>query len=257
MEKIFFIVLVGYLILVSILDMITKETPYFISFPFLLIGFFSNILLFLNNFSIFLVINILLAFLISYFKYRYGLWGGGDLLMFIGVSFYLNLIFPTIKFSIIYFLFFMYIATLFYNTSYVLFYYFKEKLMSKYELILIFLLIITFFLNKTFFIFLLLIYLMIIVNKVDLFIFTKKVDIDDLKEEDWIAFPVYKNNKKILDPKDVKEGITKEIIRDLKKKGVKSVYIKEVVPYLPTFLIGFLLMYWFFNYFSLFFLFFI
>ncbi len=253
MDLIVVSITLSFLILVSILDLLTKETPYFVSFAFILIGFFANLILLIQNFSWFLIINIILAFLISYFKYKLGLWGGGDFLMFLGMAFYLNLTFPFLKFSVLYYLIFLYLATLIYNILYVLVIYFKNKFFSKYELIFFIFSFFLFFLDKFLAIFPLLLWLIVVINKLDLLYFTKKISIDQLKEEDWIAYKIYKNDKIILDPKDFKEGIDEQTIKKLKELGIRSVYIKDGIPYLPAFLLAylFLLTFSFFDFFFL------
>ncbi len=230
----------SFLLLVSFLDLLTKETPYFISFPFLIVGFFSNVVLFFFYPSFFLIINIILAFLISYLKYKFGLWGGGDFLMFLGMSFYLNLTFPYLKFNILYFLFALYLSTLFYNIIYVFFIYFKKNLFSKYELIFIFLLFAFWFINKFFFFFIFLFWILIMIHKLDLLYFTKKVSINNLKEEDWIAYKIYREKEIVLDPKKCREGVDEETIQKLKQLKVEVVYVKEGIPYLPAFFLAYL-----------------
>jgi len=240
MDLIIISITLSFLILVSILDLLTRETPYFISFAFILIGFFANLILLTQNFSWFLIINIILAFLISYFKYRLGLWGGGDFLMFLGIVFYLNLAFPFLEFNVFYYLFSLYLATLVYNIIYVLIIYFKHKFFNKYETIFFIFFFLLFFINKFLAIFLLLLWLIVVINKLDLLYFTKKVSINELKEEDWIAYEVYKDDKVVLEPEEFKEGIDEQTIKKLKQLGIKNVYIKDGIPYLPAFLLAYL-----------------
>jgi Flp pilus assembly protein protease CpaA len=235
----------------AILDLKTKETPYFLSFSLILSGVLSLIINLLTNFQISLIeiyfINLLSAFFISFFKYKLGFWGGGDFLVFVGTSFFITILFPFL-FSPLLFLIFIYIATLFYNTFYLIFIYLKENFISKYEIIF-FVLLLASLISKNFFLslFILIIWLFIVLHKLNTLYFIKKIPVKNLKEEDWLAYEVYKNNEVILKPSDVKEGLTKEHIKLLKEKNVKFVYIKDGIPYLPTFLLGFLLMLFFSN----------
>ncbi len=61
-----------------------------------------------------------------------------------------------------------------------------------------------------------------------------------LTEGDWIAKPVHVKGKYVCGPKDL--GVTKEKISMLKRLKVKSVMIKEGIPFVPSFLIAFFLL---------------
>jgi prepilin peptidase CpaA len=65
---------------------------------------------------------------------------------------------------------------------------------------------------------------------------------EKLTEGDWIAKTVKAKGKYICGPKDL--GITKEQIKLLKKMKVKEVLVREGVPFVPSFLIAFLLALW-------------
>ncbi len=59
----------------------------------------------------------------------------------------------------------------------------------------------------------------------------------ELTEGDWVAQEVIVHGKRICGPSDI--GLTKEQIRELIKKHVKGVIIKEGMPFVPPFFIGF------------------
>ena len=61
----------------------------------------------------------------------------------------------------------------------------------------------------------------------------------DLTEGEWIQKRVTVNGKYICGPKDL--GVSEEQIKRLKKLGVKSVIVKIGIPFIPAFLIGFLI----------------
>ncbi|MBI2142083.1 hypothetical protein HYU15_01165 [Candidatus Woesearchaeota archaeon] len=71
----------------------------------------------------------------------------------------------------------------------------------------------------------------------------KYVGPEKLTEGDWIAKDVYVNRKYVCGPKDL--GIEKSQIRKLMKyklQGkIRKVLIKEGIPFVPSFLIAFLL----------------
>ncbi len=60
-----------------------------------------------------------------------------------------------------------------------------------------------------------------------------------LTEGDWIVDDVVVGGERVTGPKDL--GISKQQIATLVKKKVKSVRIKEGIPFVPSFLIAFLL----------------
>lgn len=73
----------------------------------------------------------------------------------------------------------------------------------------------------------------------------KNVSPSELTEGDWIAEEVKIKGKKVVGPKDL--GISKKQIDKLKKHKIKKVLIKEGVPFVPSFLISFIITYFFGN----------
>ncbi|MFC1728249.1 prepilin peptidase [Nanoarchaeota archaeon] len=82
------------------------------------------------------------------------------------------------------------------------------------------------------------------------FLFTKSVEnssmykfykINKLTEGDWIAKIIKHRGKQICGPKD--KGITKEQIKLLKKYKINQVLVKEGIPFIPSFLIAFVITY--------------
>ena len=80
------------------------------------------------------------------------------------------------------------------------------------------------------------------VKAVELCSMHKRVKPSKLTEGDWIARPVFVKKKYIVGPKDL--GISKEKILLLKRLKVKEVIVKEGIPFIPSFLIAFLLSLW-------------
>lgn len=60
-----------------------------------------------------------------------------------------------------------------------------------------------------------------------------------LTEGDWIAKNVVIRGKYVCGPKDL--GVTKKTIQQLKRLNVKSVLVKEGIPFVPSFFIAFVL----------------
>jgi len=65
----------------------------------------------------------------------------------------------------------------------------------------------------------------------------KKIKTEELTEGDWVINSLNKKNNKKM--KINKTGITKEEIEKLKKLGIKKVIIKQGIPFVPSFLIGY------------------
>src|SRR3989338_8652602 len=83
------------------------------------------------------------------------------------------------------------------------------------------------------------VYLWISTKAIEKVCMIKKLPPTKLTEGDWIAEEVYVKNKYICGPKDL--GIEREQITLLKRLKVKFVLVKEGIPFIPSFLFGFLL----------------
>jgi len=101
-----------------------------------------------------------------------------------------------------------------------------------FRMLLIFLALLIPFLN----------YLIIGIKSVEAVCMYKRVKPKDLTEGDWIADDIYIKGKRICGPKDL--GIEKKQIRKLIKSRVKSVVIRIGIPFVPSFLIAFLMTLW-------------
>ncbi|MFH1916870.1 MAG: A24 family peptidase [Nanoarchaeota archaeon] len=86
-------------------------------------------------------------------------------------------------------------------------------------------------------------YLWIIAKTVEHTCMTKEVPIQALTEGDWILKDVIVSGKRITGPKDL--GISKEQIAELlrlkKQKKISKIWIKIGIPFVPSFLFGFLI----------------
>jgi len=82
-------------------------------------------------------------------------------------------------------------------------------------------------------------YLILFVRSVEKSCMLKRVRPSELTEGDWIAKDVIIKKKRICGPKDL--GIEKAQIRKLLKLKVKSVIIKVGIPFVPSFLLAFLM----------------
>lgn len=82
-------------------------------------------------------------------------------------------------------------------------------------------------------------YLWIGVKSVEKACMHKLIFVSKLTEGDWIVKDVKVRGKKICGPKDL--GITKKQIKLLKKHKIKKILIKEGMPFVPSFFIGFVI----------------
>ncbi len=96
---------------------------------------------------------------------------------------------------------------------------------------------------------LVLFYLWIFVKAVEKTCMIKKIEPDKLTEGDWIVKDISYRGKKICGPKDL--GIEKKQIRELvklyKQKKIKKVLIKEGIPFVPSFLVAYIISLFFGN----------
>ncbi len=66
----------------------------------------------------------------------------------------------------------------------------------------------------------------------------KSIPVNELTEGDWIVKDILVKGKKICGPKDL--GITLEQIEELKKHHIKEIVVKEGIPFIPGFLLGYI-----------------
>ncbi|MFC1698070.1 prepilin peptidase [Nanoarchaeota archaeon] len=86
-------------------------------------------------------------------------------------------------------------------------------------------------------------YLITFVKSVEKTCMLKSVPPEKLTEGDWIAEEVKVNNKYICGPKDlgIEKHQIKQLIKFKKQKKIKLILIKEGIPFVPSFLIAFLI----------------
>lgn len=93
-------------------------------------------------------------------------------------------------------------------------------------------------------------YLFIISKVVEKVCMIKTIPVRALTEGDWIVEDVVVKGKRICGPKDL--GVSVDQIEELKKKKVRTIKIKEGIPFIPGFLLGYILMVVFGNWLSYF-----
>jgi Flp pilus assembly protein protease CpaA len=81
-------------------------------------------------------------------------------------------------------------------------------------------------------------YLSLLIKSVEKTCMLREANPSELVEGDWIAKDVMVKGKKLAGPKDL--GVSKKQIAELKKHNVK-VIVKDGIPFVPSFLIAFIL----------------
>ena len=94
-------------------------------------------------------------------------------------------------------------------------------------------------------------YMIIMSKVVEQVCMIKTIPVRALTEGDWIVEDIIIKGKQICGPKDL--GISLNQIAKLKKNKIKTIKIKEGIPFIPGFLLGYILMVLFGNWLTLFF----
>jgi len=260
----------------SFTDLKTREVPDWLSFSLIFSGLGLRLLFSLTDFSwmIFFsgVIGFLACVVVGYLMFYSGQWGGGDakLLMGVGALVGLDFVFPP---KLLFFL----VALLVVGAVYGLFWVFAlaiknwskfatefvrlHRRFSKLSLILFtlsaFLLVLFLVLSLEsvfwlpFVVFALFpvggFYLWLFFKSVEVVSFFKRVSPTQLTEGDWVVNDIVINGEKICGPKDL--GLEKDQIARLVKfwqsGKIKTVLIKEGIPFVPSFLFAFLILFGF------------
>jgi Flp pilus assembly protein protease CpaA len=250
-------------LIASITDIKTKEVPDWLNFSLLSIALGIRLIysLITNYWSYFLyaVIASIILFGIGLSLYYLKQWGGGDVKLLIALG-ALFAYFQKDKFFMFKFIIALLIAGAIYGLFYSILLAIKNKekfinqtkiLLSKYrnirKIVLIMLLLTIIFLfidlnNDIKFIIVMTVitliiyfYIYILVKAVENICMYRKININDLKEEDWLAEDIKLENKTI---KKTIPGITKKHIALLKKSKIKYIKIKEGIPFIPSFFLA-------------------
>jgi len=260
------------LIIASWCDIKTREVPDWLNYSLIAFALASAVTLSIyHNYSHIFFESLLGAgfgVLIGLAMFYTGQWGGGDAKLIIGIAALIGFSVSDISKSSMYFLVFL-VNILLVGSLYGLGYSFvkaiinyklfkpaiEEKLRSKTALIIRIILLVLgigafiflvasrsiesavlFGLALAFFLFF---YLWAFVSTVEQVCMIKKTPVSKLTEGDWISGNVMKGKKIILQPQ--KTGLTLEDIALLKKKKIKEVLVKIGVPFVPSFLIAYIL----------------
>ena len=266
------------LIIGSITDLKNREVPDYVSYSLIFFAFASAIMYSIIQWSYIPIAQTAMGFIvgliIAYTMFYLGQWGGGDskLIMGLGAALGFNLfaLFGEKNYWLLIFLFLTVIVGavygLFWSIALAIKHHreFRKALIAlshkKHILIirrialvlLIVFTIVTFFfvpqefrliifsfIAVVFFMF----YIWLFVKVIELGCMVKDVSVSKLTEGDWIYKNIKIGKKYLAGPKDL--GISREQITLLKKYvklgKIKKVTIKEGIPFIPAFLIAFIL----------------
>ena len=262
------------LLIGSITDLKTREVPDWVNYGLVISGLGLNLLfstIYLNpSFVINSIIGFLIFFGIAYIMFYAGQWGGGDskILMGLGAMIGIDVGFETPQFLFGFFISALFIGAI-YGLLWSIFLVFKNRqkfwkefnrILSKNNIVkskkimliaLTLLLVILFFIDLYYikilvlslaFLALTTFYLWIFVRAIEKSSMHKLVEPSKLTEGDWIVNDIFVGKQYICGPKDL--GIDKKQIKKLvefyKRGKVKKILIKEGIPFVPSFLIAFI-----------------
>jgi len=271
-EVFLLIIALAWLIFASVSDIKTHEVPDWLSYSLIAIGLTSALLNSLIFYEIKFLIHSLFAFgsffLFSLLLYYTRQWGGGDVKLLAA----LIALFPIYPEELLYylnpnldlpFILILILNIIIFGALYSIVYgiylikknkvnLIKEiknyKLNKIYILIPLIILTISFLIQdlilKLFFLSLGIIilitpFLLIYVKIIEKRCMLKKININKLTEGDWITENIYYKGKLVYNKNST--GIIKEQISLLKKIRIKTVIIKEGIPFVPVFLISFII----------------
>jgi len=266
-DLVFLIIVLIYLILASVYDIKTREVPDFLSYSLLAIALFFALSksIYFHTFSFIIqsLFGILIFIILSFFLYYTRQWGGGDakLLIALGASFpvypgfLLNYFSPNLSMPfLIIFLINLAVFGSLYSVLYAIIIVARQKnslksFNKKYLIFLYFslaLFLISFSLQKTFSLLLIATALVILYPFLFHFIkifeknfMFKTLPLSKITEGDWLSENIYKNKKLILSKNS--PGLTLKDIKKLKALKIKQVKIKYGMPFIPSFLIAFII----------------
>ncbi len=241
------------LLISSFIDFKTKEVPDFLTNTFIVFGVLSQVILWIffptQERLFFTLLYFSISLLLSLSMYYSGVWGGGDVKVLIACSFLFGYL-ESDKLFFLKFLLNFLVAGAAYGTCFYAYYFVRNlKKLSKERkvvnvILLLFVLGTSVFFQRIWMFTLLFGLLLILLYNSEIVENSMKkwVSISKLTEGDWLIKEVKYRNIKIV-PKPT--GISKEDLRKLRKlyrEGkVRKVLIKEGIPFVPVFLISFLI----------------
>jgi len=258
----------------SYTDLKTREVPDWISYGLIFSGLGLRLIFSLTEFNWSIFFEGLIGFLVfvalAYLMYYLGQWGGGDAKLLMGLGAIIGLGFDFSQFPqlAVFLINLALVGSIYgsiYGVGWLIYLGFKNKKKFTIEfkkaqkqlktINIVFLtmaatlIAVSFFFDGiwrgTFWILAVIpigsLYTWTLVNLVEKVSFYKTVRPEELTEGDWIAKDIMIHGEKICGPRDL--GISEEQISKLvelkKKKKLNKILIKEGIPFVPSFLLGF------------------
>jgi len=259
------------LVIASLSDIKTREVPDWLSFALIFTGFGFRLLysIITNDYTYLLdgLIGFLVLFVIALLMFYSGQWGGGDSKMIMGIGALIGLRLNYDDFLISFLINTLIIGGLYglcwsvalvirdwkrFRKVFVKIGQGRSYKIAKYIILIvsIVLIICAILISEWFvrigllgiaFLLVVMIYLIIFTKAVEDCCLIKNAKVEELTEGDWIVKDIKIKGDYICGPKDL--GISKQQIRKLKKNKIKNVLIKNGIPFIPSFLIGFIITY--------------
>ena len=265
----------------SITDLKTREVPDWVNYGLILSGIGINLLfsaIYSNsNFIINSIVGLAIFFGIAYIMFYAGQWGGGDskILMGLGAMIGIDVSFKTPQILLAFFINALFIGAIYgLLWSILLVLKNRKKFWKEFSRILsgknivkakkiifiaLLLIFIVLFAVQIYYIKIIILslmllilatfYLWIFVKAIEKSSMYKLVEPSRLTEGDWVVDDVFVNKQYICGPKDL--GIGRKQIKKLiefhRQGKVKKILIKEGIPFVPSFLIAFLITLFFGN----------
>lgn len=275
MIELWVLIILAGLLAASYCDIRTREVPDWLNFSMIFAGLGLRIIQSLAEASWHPLLVGIIGFLpflaLSLILYYTRQWGGGDskLLMAVGVLIGYDYALPLVKNQMFWFLICLLLAGAVYGLLFIFYFAIRDrrKVLTKAKELfrqgknwqLIFLLLEIFFLvfslaayfylaKNIIFLSLILLppvfYVLFLLTKaVEEISFIKEVKPEQLTEGDWLAEEIHGHKFSRL-------GLEKEEIKKLQSMGLHSIKIKTGIPFVPSFLLAYLLMQWLSRFFS-------
>lgn len=271
-EILLILALIG-LVIGTYTDFKTREVPDWLSYSLIVSGLGLRLLYssitFEWMFFVYGLIGFGIFFGLAWLMFYSGQWGGGDSKVLMGIgalvgfeptpfSFFIGFFINLLLIGAIYGLVWSVVLAIKHKKRFLKEFRSQLAKLRKVKIslfyLVIFILLIAFLVNDKTLKLLTLIFAIFFYLSYYIFVFVKSVEnssmyklykISKLTEGDWIANIVKHKGKYICGPKDL--GITKKHIALLKKYRITKVLVKEGIPFIPSFLIAFILTYFFGN----------
>ena len=273
------------LIIGSITDIRTREVPDWLNFGFLAFVLMSSLIASIYHGYFHILLNTLLGLvvgvIIGLLMFYTGQWGGGDSKLIFGLSALIGFSFSELSQGNIPLLLMFIINLMLVGAVYgILFSLFKaftnfsvfkveavKKMRSKKIIILRVVLMLFVIISFIYMLIsrsvgsimifsfsmllLLFVYLWLLVSCVEKACMIKEIPLKELTEGDWVIKDVFKGKKKLL--KSLRTGVTMNDIKMLRKNNIKKVLIKIGIPFVPSFLLAYIITFVFKNWILVFF----